>query len=162
MTEPLRITKSEVSLADTFNLNRILGHKVISKKGQVVGRVREVRIRPDKKSFEGIVTSCPRLGKSIYIGFSYIETITANSILLTMDPTVLLKGFLVIDSQGQKVGKISQVNRADNTNEVESFIVSSFLRKPFQVTLSQTSKIGDSIILKPSYNVPRKYIWQRS
>ncbi len=162
MYEPIRITRNEVQLSETLNLNKLVGRKVISKKGNVVGRVKEIRLLLQKKIIEGIVVSCPDLAKSLYIGISYIDRITPDSVLLTMDPVVLLKGLVVITESGRKIGRIKQVIRRENTNEIRQLIVSSLFARPREISITQIKKIGSSIILKSSYNVPKRYFWQKA
>ena len=79
-----------------------------------------------------------------------------------MDPVVLLKGLLVITDSGRKIGRVQEIIRRENTNEIKQFIVSSLFAIKQEVPISQVKKIGSSIILKSSYNVPKRYFWQKT
>lgn len=149
------------SFGDTINANKIIGIKVISVSGHKIGRVAQVRINPNTKSFEGIVVR-RGLFRKIYIGRTYFETLSQLGIILVIDPSVLLKGAKVIAYHGEVVGRVREVDRVEKTNAIKSISVHSFLRGDFAVLANQIKSIAKSIILKESYDVPKKSFWRRA
>lgn|SRR3989344_9389617 len=162
MKEHHRITKQESALDETFNMQNSLNVRVISDSGFVVGKVSQIRIHPTKMVLEGIVVSPGFLKKPIYIGRSYIKKLSEESFILNIYPSILLKGENVLDTEGRKIGKVSEVVRKEHSNEIRELIVSSPFRKKFVITPQNIKHIGESIILKPNYHVQKKYFWQKS
>ena len=162
MEEHHRVTRHESALDDTLDLRGSLNVRVLSSKGLIVGKVSQIRIHPTKMFVEGILIHRGAFKKPIYLGASYIKRISNESIILNIELAVLLNGKRVIDSNGKKLGKIKEVIRKEHSNNIEELIVGAPFRKNFMIDMSKVKSLGESIILKPGYNVQRKYIWQKS
>jgi len=63
---------------------------------------------------------------------------------------------------GEIVGKVYGVERKSNANDMKKLLVWSVKRGKFKIAVSYVKFFGDSIILKGSYDVPKKYFWQKS
>lgn len=155
------IIKKESEFSKTLNVKQILSKRVLAATGLVVGRVSQIRFNPLTKNIEGIITK-NFWHKPLYIGLSYINQITVESVILNMEPSVFLRGRKIIDYEGKVLGKVSKINRKGNKNDVESIILSSFMKRSEVIPFSAISKLGKSIILKKDYDVKQKYFWQRS
>lgn len=157
-----RITRSERSLEQTLNLHELLNIRVLTKKGLVLGKVSHIRLHPTKLSLEGIVVSRGVFKKDFYIGASYIQRLSNDSFILKIDPSILLKGRRVLAGNGKVVGRVKEVLRKEHSNEIKELIVSSTFRKDFSIREQDVKYFGESIILKSSHNVPKKYFWQKA
>ena len=146
---------------DTINVNKVIGIKVIAANGHVIGRVAQARINLNTKSFEGIVVR-KGLFRKIYIGRTYFQTLSKQGIILLIDPSVLLIGAKVVAYHGEVVGRVKEVNRIEKTNTIKSILAHSFLRGDFAVPVNQIKSIAKSIILKASYDAPKKSFWRRA
>jgi len=162
MKDHHRITKRENALEDTLNLKDSLNIRVISKSGQVIGKVSQIRIHPTKMFLEGIIISRGIFKKPIYIGVSYIRRLSHESFILKVDPFVLLKGKKVLDSHGRNVGRVKDVVRKEHSNDLKEILVGSSFRKNFSINISNIKSFGESIMLKPNYHVKKKYFWEKS
>lgn len=157
-----RITQKESSLENTFNHKDIEHIRVLTKNGRVLGRVSEIRIHPETWKIEGVVISRGILRKPFYIGSSYLDRFSKDSAILKIEPTVLLVGRKVITSDGEPLGKIVRIARKSHTNDLDRVTVRSLRRSTFDIPVSQIKYFGESVILKSSYNVPKKYFWQKN
>lgn len=145
----------------TISIRKIIGVRVISENGHTIGRVTQARINPNTKSFEGIVVR-RGLFRKIYIGRTYFETLSPEGIILIIDPSILLKGERVIAYDGEVIGKIKDISRIEKTNAIKSITVHSFLRGTFTIPYEQIKSIAKNILLKDSYNAPKKSLWRRA
>jgi len=152
----------EENLEDTLSLNLLNGTRVISKNGLVIGKVSEVLVDPKKLEFEGILISRGLSEEGIYIGKSYIENLSPEGISLKIDPSPLLKGRRVINTDGKKIGTVKEVARRGDTNSIQSITISSFFKKDVTISPNDIEEIGKTIIVKKSYNGAKKHFWQKS
>lgn len=152
-------------LDTTINVKKVLGARVISNKNFSIGKVAEVRIKQDTKTLEGIVVKRGLLGlfaKPIYIGKNYFNKLTPEAVILNIEPTILLKNKKVVTYEGEIIGKVKDIIRQDKTNIMKGVVVKSFLRGIFTVPTDQIKSTSNSIILKDSYNAPKKSLWRRN
>jgi len=154
------VKRKEADLEQTLNLRKLTGKRVLSEGGSIVGYVSEIRINPKGFELEGIVVE-RRFEYPIYIGKSYFSTLSNYSVILNTELSILIKGRKVLTINGKKLGRVTQVNRKGTTNEIESIIVSSLFRK-YQIPISEIKQMGDSILIKCSYNDSKSYLWKRS
>ncbi|MFC1648600.1 hypothetical protein ACFL1B_04030 [Nanoarchaeota archaeon] len=136
----------------TMTMNKIMGSQVLSSKGLVVGKVTQMRINPKNLELEGILVKRGSFKKPLFIGKTYFKSLSSESIILSIEPSVLFKGKKVLSNDGQFLGRLKAVNRKIQTNEIDSIVVKSTFRKP-QIILSQyIDSTGSSVILKDSYH----------
>lgn len=155
------IKKGDSDLETTINLGKIINKRIITKNGAVFGKVKQIRINANSYKIEGILAKRSLFKKDHYIGFSYINKITQHSIILNIDPSVLLRGRKVIDFNGKFVGRVKKVIRKGNTNDIKEIIVESFLYNDVNIDYSKINHMGKSIILIKGYNAEKKRIWSR-
>lgn len=151
----------DFSFEETISNSKLLHRRVFSKSGAVVGRVSQVRIDPEKLKVEGILIK-GSYKKPIYMGRSYIDKVSSEAITLSIDPSILLLGKRVITYEGQILGKVREVSRQQETNEINEIIVGSLLKRPIVLPAASIEVMGKSIILHKRYNVRPRYIWQKA
>lgn len=156
------LTTEGIPVEKTVNLKKILWSRVLSKNGFRVGWVKSVQMNPDKVAVEGIVVSRGAFHKSLYIGKEYIDHLSDEAVILTIDPPMLLKGKKVVTYEGEVVGKVKEVMRKGTSSDVESILVHSFGRGSFTVPVNAVKSGGQSIILRQNYDVPKKHFFKRS
>jgi sporulation protein YlmC with PRC-barrel domain len=155
--------KEDGNFEDTYSLNSILGSLVLSKNGLQVGRIKEVRVLPEKTMIEGVLVKRGFLKNSVYFGKNYFEEITQDALILNIDPVFLLKGLKVLSAEGEHLGRIISIVRKDNTNDIDKLIVKpSFIRKCLIIPASAIKKIGENVFLTNNYHAVKKYFWQKS
>ena len=151
------IIEKEAPLEHTLNLKDLIGIRVISKRGKVVGKVSQFRLNANNMEIEGILVSRGIFKKPFYVGKSYLKQISNDAIILNIEPANLLKGIKVVTSDGKILGKVKEVIRKGDTNIVEGIVVSSLFKKRKTIKASFIERLGQSIILKPNYHVAEKY-----
>lgn len=152
------VIRKEAEIEKTVNVKKLIGKKVLSEGGTIVGSISEVRLNPNGFDFEGIVVSSS-VG-SLYIGKSYFSTISDYSVILNTELSLLVKGRKVLTVDGKVLGKVRQVNRKGTTNEIESLLVGSFWKK-YLLPVSIVKQIASSVLIKPKYNETKEYLWTR-
>ena len=154
------LPKGGVSFDSTIDLRRVLGKRVISKNGKLVGRVSQVRLARDGFSVEGALISRGWFSPNIFIGAGYLDRLTEDSIVLKIDPFILSKGLKVVSSEGEVIGKVIDFVRTGNSNDLDALVVKGFMRGTFHIPTSSVKSVGYSIILKPNYEFPKKHFWK--
>ena len=151
-----RLTQNEISREDAVDVRKLIGQRVLTKRGFNIGRVSEMRINPKTCALEGVFISRGLFRKPVYIGTSYFDRISEKAIILKIEPSILLKGKNVISAEGKKLGRIREIMRKGDTNEIEEITVHSFFKGDTKIKPSEIATIGASDILK--HNAPKKYI----
>lgn len=141
------IIKDKSLMDQTRSVKDILGVRVLSKSGEKIGVVKDVRYGPKSMGIKGILTKHPYKGP-LYIGSDYIGIISDESIILAIDPATLIMNKKVVTYQGKVIGRIKKIERVGNTNLISKIHVKRFLHKAFVIKPSDIEKSGDSIILK--------------
>ncbi len=149
-----QIIQKDKKFADTLSVAKIIGKRVISPSGFIVGKVLEVRIDNKKYSIEGIFVRNNIHGK-IYFGMSYFKSISTDAVFLLIEPSILLKQKKVLAHDGKFIGKVKTVSRVDETNDVRVLEVKKIFRKPFFIKPRDIDSYGKSIILKKDYDAKK-------
>lgn len=139
----------------TRRLKNILGLRVLSKSGDVLGRVVEVRMDHKRESFEGVLVRMRNL-KKVYVNKTYVQKITDEAVLLSITPAIVYKGRKVVSSDGKAFGKAIEVRREGTTNNIEAIIVQRHFVRRVAVPIKDFSKLGASLILKKTYSDAKK------
>jgi len=142
------------SFEETKSGKSLIGKRVLSKSGDVIGRVVQLRINPDKRTLEGVVVR--RLAKKIYLCMSYVTRITEEALMLGIDPVVLFKGRAVVTSDGKKFGVVYDLERIQQTNEITHVHLRRHLYKKLSIPKEDFTRFGTSLILKKTYDQARK------
>lgn len=147
---------------ETVDLRKIIGVRVLSEKGLAVGKVSQIRIHPETKSLEGVLVRRGFFRESLFIGRTYFDTLSPEAIILNMEPSILFKGKKAITYDGEVIGKVREVVRVGKTNALKQVVVHSFLRGTFTIPVGDIKALGKTIMLKNSYNAPKKSLWRRT
>lgn len=153
------VTKKEASIEDTINLRRLIGKRVLSEGGAIVGRISEVRVDPEGFELEGVVVS-RGFESPIYIGKSYFAKLSNYSVILNTELSVLLNGRKVLTTDGKVIGKIIEINRKGTTNDIESILVGRWWKK-YLIPVSDIKQIGNSVLIKTRHDEAKNYLWTR-
>ena len=153
------VTKKEVNLDQTVNIRKLIGKRVLSSGGVIVGRISEVRVNSENLELEGIVVK-REFDKPIYIGKAYFARLSMDSVILNTELSILLKGKKVITTDGKVLGRVIQVNRRGTTNEIDSIVIRSWWRK-YLVPENDLKQIASSITVKRKYDATKVYLWKR-
>jgi sporulation protein YlmC with PRC-barrel domain len=140
---------AEKMIKGSVTAEDILGKDVIDASGMVVGVSERLYIDPKTLDIIGLSVDKGFLQKGFVVGKNYIKEVTTHAVLLTIRPSILLKGKIVLDKKGKKVGKVKAVELSNGTNTIAALIVSSGflgLRK-IRVPAEQVEKKEQNIIL---------------
>lgn len=160
MTDQYNILKTERSLDKTINLKKLIGKRVLSKGGKIIGKILEIRISPISLNIEGILVRRNIHKKSMYIGRSYFSRLSQEAVILNIEVSVLIKDKQVIDSKGKIIGKVKEVVRKGTRNDIKGIYVRSLFRRKFFIPESKISYVNQSVVLKSQYNATKKYFWK--
>ena len=135
-------------LEETIDVSNALGKKVISKKGEKIGKVGYIAIHPKRLTIEGIWVCGPMVCKH-YIGKNYIDSINKEATYLKINPLTGLVGKKVFDSGGKELGNVKKVNRSNKTNNLLSVVVKQkgIGGKEVAVAKRNIKTIGSSVVL---------------
>jgi sporulation protein YlmC with PRC-barrel domain len=149
--------KTVADLTNSKNLHSVV---VISKSGEIVGRVRNLRTRGF--NVEGIVISRPFSMFKQFIDKSFIKTFNQDQILLKINPVLSLRGLKVYDKSGRRLGKVRKVLRQDNGNNFTSFVVKDkFYSKSILIGKDNIGIMKKNIILNMDYDKESRTLRKR-
>jgi len=157
-----QVTKKEVVLQKTLNLKNIIGKDVLSKGGQFIGTVAEVRLHPRTLSLAGILISRGFFKKLIFIDKNYFSHVSQDAVILNIELSILLKGKKIVSSDGKIIGRVKEIIRKGTSNEMEGIVTKSLFSAKQTIPNSAIKSIGSSIILKSQYNARKRYFWHRN
>lgn len=142
--EPFLLAKKLTSLEQTKNTHTYLRKKVYSVSGDPIGRVVDIILEND--IFIGIIVKGK---KRLFIDKDYCEDHIEDSIMLTIDPVTLLKGKLVIDGEGKRLGKVVGFTRNNVRNSCQEILIKkNIFKKPYAIPFSKVQTAKKNIILK--------------
>jgi sporulation protein YlmC with PRC-barrel domain len=148
------------TVADLISSKNLHSVVVISKSGEIIGRVRNLRIRGF--NVEGIVISRLFSTHKEFIDKAFIKTFNQDQILLKINPVPSLKGLKVYDRSGRKLGKVRKVLRQDNRNDFTSLVVKDrFYSRSILVGKSNIGIMKKNIILNMDYDKNSKNLKRR-
>lgn|GEM_PF-1959446 len=138
------------SIGDLVNSRRLKKIVVISKSGEIVGKIREVRMKGF--SVEGLVISSGILSVPVFIDRQFIKVFNQNEVLLAINPITTLRGLSVYDTSGRNLGKVRKILRQDNRNEFTSLVVrNKFYSRAVLIPKDKIDIMKKNIILNIDY-----------
>ena len=152
--------KKNMLFAHTKDARDLLGLRILSVSGEVLGKIAKVRLNPTTNELEGIVCSRSVFSNPsdpCYFCKDYIDRITDDAALLNIEPTFIWVGHDVITADGKVVGRVNKVNRVANTNDIESFFFKRSFFRTATIPARDVKKIGTSIVLKTTYLEVKKH-----
>lgn len=145
--EVFLLSKRLSTLDSTTKARDYLGKKVFSTSGDGVGRVVDVVLFQDQ--FVGLMVQGRRL---LFVDKDYCEPETVDNIILKIDPITMLKGKLVFDSEGKKMGRVTGFERTGVRNTCEVILVKkNMFKKPVSIPYSAIETSKKNIILNKAY-----------
>ena len=143
------IKHKSLPLNKSVEVKEILGKKVLAKNGKNIGKIRSIRINPNKLTIEGIEVDTGIFKVDRYIGKNYIKTLTSQGAILKIDPIDDVVGLEVFDATGKSIGEIKSIKTSKKTNKLLSITLYSDLYED-QITIDghYIETCGDSCILK--------------
>ena len=143
------IKHKSLPLNKSVEVKEILGKKVLAKNGKNIGKIRSIRINPNKLTIEGIEVDTGLFKVDRYIGKNYIKTLTNQGAILKIDPIDDVVGLEVFDATGKSIGEIKSIKTSKKTNKLLSITLYSDLYED-QITIDghYIETCGDSCILK--------------
>lgn len=140
--------KSIGELVSSRRLGKIV---VISKSGEIIGKVREIRTK--EFNVEGIIVAKPFSRYYEFIDKQSIKVFNQNEVLLKINPVTSLKGLSVYDTSGRRLGKVKKVMRSDNNNDFTSLVVKDkFYSKALLIEKDKIDIMKKNIILNIDYD----------
>ncbi|OIO80485.1 hypothetical protein AUJ84_03425 [Candidatus Pacearchaeota archaeon CG1_02_32_132] len=124
----------------------ILGREVIDSNGSFIGVIETLYIDKKNLRIAGIGVDKGFLRREIVIGSRYIEKITPHAVFLNIRPAYKIKGMVIYDSKGSKVGNVSSIEMAKRGNKVKNLIISK-LTGNIIISSDYINKIEKSVFL---------------
>lgn len=125
-----------------------IGKKVIAKSGDKIGKVYNIRF--SKNTVLGIVVR-RRLSK-FFIGIEFVKGVSDKSLMLSIDPVIMLAGKHVFDADGRRLGKVARIERKGSGNDFESIVVRKwFFMRGIIIPKKDIEVMKKNIILKKAY-----------
>lgn len=146
-----KYVENSLLLKETLNAHDLVGLSVLTVSGEVLGRVKEVRLHHTSTVLEGIVVNRGLFRTPCYMCKRYIEKITHDAVLLGIEPVLLYVGRQVVSSDGKVLGEVRKVHRIRQTNGIASLLVKRTFFRKTTIPFSQIKKLGTSIIIKKTY-----------
>ncbi|MBN2422161.1 PRC-barrel domain-containing protein [Candidatus Woesearchaeota archaeon] len=144
----VEIRKKSMPMNKTVNMNKVLGKKVLSKDGQDIGKVGAVHVDPKTMTLQGITIDKGIFETNDYIGRNYIENLSNSGAVLNITPIKEFLGLEVFDSKAKKIGKVKEIRRTGDTNQLLSIVVDRGLTsEDLIVTENEIKEIGDNVML---------------
>ena len=141
MNKEILITTRVKKIGNENKITKYLYKTVYTKDGEKIGKVTQIIF--DKYEIKGLIISKLLFFKKLFIDMEYIEKFTIGSVLLKINPVVLLIGKTVFDHEGKIVGKIKRIKQKTNANHYESI---TFKKGLF--SKEKTVNVKDVIVLK--------------
>ena len=136
----------------TITSEDILGKDVIDAEGGFIGVAEKIFINPKSMDFIGISVDKGLIRSGLTVGKNYIDKITDHAIFLKIKVVYDIKGMLVFDKDGKKVGKVSSIDIYGNKNKIKNIYVKpSFhlflFKENIVIPEDCIGNIGDNVIL---------------
>lgn len=142
----------------------ILGKEVIDSEGAFIGVAEKIFIDPKFMDFIGISVDKGLIRSGLTIGKNYIDRIDDYAIFLKIRVVYDIKGKLVFDKDGKKVGTVSSIDLYGKQNKIKTIYVKpdSFLffsKEKIAIPADYIENIGDNVILNvTTSHLPKKQI----
>ncbi|MFT4249772.1 MAG: PRC-barrel domain-containing protein [Candidatus Woesearchaeota archaeon] len=143
--------KEAAVFAQTKKAHDLLGKRVLTKSGLVLGRVCEVRLDDSHRSLEGVLVRRRPWQSKVYVSHEFVSRLTDKAVILRVDPVIVFRGRSVVSKDGKRFGRVVDVVREQETNDLVSFIVRRRLLFMREVPVSAVASMNSAIILKGGY-----------
>lgn len=145
--QPVMITPHLTNLEGTESAKAYLGKQVYTASGDKAGRIKDLVIKENEVA--GLIIKGRHL---LFIDKDHCAPGTADTVLLTIDPVVMLKGKFVFDNNGKKLGRVKGIERKSMRNTCEELIVKkNIFTKTLRIPAKDIEVAKKNIILNKSY-----------
>lgn len=142
----VQISDHPVELSQEFSLVKLKSKQVVSKSGDILGKVKDVIVRD--YAIIGILIS-KRFQPDLYVDKKFFDSFREEAVVLSIDPVTCIIGLDVLDSSGKKIGKVSRIVRESSKNVFSRFIVKRGLfARPLELHSTDIKTVSQSVILK--------------
>lgn len=143
-----QIIANKKSFLDGYKISEIIGREVIAKNAEVVGKIIDIVFL--NHELMGVLVK--RGFSKYYVDKMYFAEYTPDAILLNVDPVLLLRGKIVFDNRGKKLGRVKEVLRDSDLNDFSSLLIKGgMFSKSFQVPKKDVEIQQRNVILNRSY-----------
>ena len=135
----------------------ILGKDVIDAEGAFIGIAEKIFIDQKSMNFIGISIDKGLIRSGLTIGKNYISKIADHAIFLKIRVVYDIKGKLVFDKNGKKVGTVSSIDIFGEKNKIKNIYVKPYsilfsLKETIVIPSDDIENIGDNVILNVTTN----------
>lgn len=135
---------TQLEVENTCTADEFTGKKVVDREGIEYGKVKHIHINANTLTVSG-VTVHQGFNKDYYLPTEYIDRFTDKLLLLSHPP--IRTSIPVVDTNGNKLGKVKRLVKNSETNELESIEVAGTLHSKL-VSKSDIWGIGERVTLK--------------
>lgn len=140
------------AISKAITTEDILGKDVIDAEGAFIGVAEKVFIDPKILDFIGISVDKGLIRSGLTIGKSYIDKIADHAIFLKIRVVYDIKGKLVFDKDGKKVGTVSSIDLRGGKNKIKNIYLKPnfrlfFFREKIVIPEEYIANIGENVIL---------------
>ena len=126
----------------------ILGKEVIDIDGRFIGVVEKVLIDPIDLEFVGIEVDKGFLKRGLSVGKNYIDKISDLAVFLKIRVIYEIKGMIVFDKMGAKIGTVSDIELQGEKNKLKRiYIRRGLIEKDLEAPIDFIDTMGHNIIL---------------
>jgi len=135
-------------MAEVITSDDILGKDVVDTDGEIIGVVQQLKIDKPSKKILGIVLDQGFMKPDIYVGIKNIKNFGVDSIFLKQSPNAKIKGLVVFDKMGKKIGYVEDVQQGAK-NKVTSIVMKTgTLGESYIIKSADIKTIGFNVLLK--------------
>lgn len=143
------------NLSNSISSEDILGKDVIDIDGNYIGVVEKVSVDPKLFTFSSISIDKGFFKKGLTLGSNYIDRVEEHAVFLKIRVAYEIKGKIVFDVDGIRVGVVSGIDLQGNKNKIKSIHVTknllyALIGKELIIPLRFIKSIGDNVILNIS------------
>ncbi len=147
--------REQTAFADTVDSKDLVGKRVIAEDGDYLGKIKSLRINPKDMTIQGIEVDTGVFEPNKYIDRHDIHSMREDAITVTVTPLQDMKGLTLYDYEGKEVGKITDVHRTEDTNNVRSVTVRTDEGET-DVDIDYILSCRDSCVLKEHVTYERR------
>jgi len=142
------ISEGKKNLSKMESFRQYIGRTVISKSGDKVGKVHDIMFSGNNVG--GIIVM-KKLSK-FFIDKKFLGPVSDRTVMLSIDPVLMLVGKEVFDADGKKMGKVVDISRKTNSNNFDYlFVKRKLYSRMMKIPKSEVDVAKKNIILKKVY-----------
>ncbi|MCR4285226.1 MAG: PRC-barrel domain-containing protein [archaeon] len=142
----------------------ILGKDVIDSEGAFIGVAEKVLINSKSLDFIGISVDKGIIRSGLTIGKNYISKITPHAIFLKITVVYDVKGKIVFDKNGEKIGAVSSIDIYGEKNKIKIIYAKPtsslfFSKKRIAIPIDSIKIVGENVMLNITKDhLPKQFV----